>query len=668
METIFRLPGLEELGAIRQACRDFALAENDASYVNIWLLQEKYGCSVGYFEGILLRHYSGYKMHGKFSISFGEDTPEDKVRAAVEQLTLEAEARGLPLRLCFLNETVRRRLGQLYPGRWRFTEDGNHADYIHRRESLAEMRGKALHSKQNHVSHFYRLYPDAQTVPITAENTALAVGVARQWLEAKDESAREALMGEFRGIETALSHWDELELRGIMLTVDGKPIAMEVASELSPGMWDIHFEKVIPGYPQAWSAIVRESARYLTDADWINREEDLGEPGLRASKQSYKPERLNRKFNAEPITEGLYRLGIERESLRVDGTGHTVRTLHPAKLFPEELSANIGTDFAEAQLELRTHTCGSVEECYDDLCAITGTVLRSLAAEGEVLWPYSMPALITDNGITAVSTFGDSANWYEYKKMLYRKYGVERQLISGIHVNFSIPDEAYARLCQLSDAVPPLPDDGYVKIARVLLRNEALLMRLFGAAPFAFDQSDPTRYSDEDEYSIRNTKRGYRNLFDDKAHFDSLEGYFADLDAMVERGLICARYEYFGPVKLRLKNSDAPAGHTLDRIELRYPDLDPFAPCGISREDIGLYVLLMLGALLDAETGESLTDAARRANELFTLGMDEAVAELIRRSDVPGERAWAVREKLGTVERMTEQAKRHTAFFAEEEK
>ena len=106
---------------------------------------------------------------------------------------------------------------------------------------------------------------------------------------------------ELNCIREAAANWDALQLSGLLLYAETEkpPIGMEIVSQISPHVWDIHFEKVIPGYPHAWPVVANEMAKCLTDAEYLNREEDLGESGMRSSKLSYRPDLLNEKFFAE---------------------------------------------------------------------------------------------------------------------------------------------------------------------------------------------------------------------------------------------------------------------------------------------------------------------------------------------------------------------------------
>ena len=78
-----------------------------------------------------------------------------------------------------------------------------------------------------------------------------------------------------------------------------QPVAMSVASFISPSVADVHYEKCLPAFRDVYPLINRELARCL-GCEFINREEDLNIPGLRKAKESYYPAQLLTKYTAYP--------------------------------------------------------------------------------------------------------------------------------------------------------------------------------------------------------------------------------------------------------------------------------------------------------------------------------------------------------------------------------
>ena len=87
-------------------------------------------------------------------------------------------------------------------------------------------------------------------------------------------------------------------MRGAVLYVEEKPVAMTLGSEISHLVFDINFEKALREYDGVYAVINNEFAKTLTKYEYINREEDMGLEGLRKSKLSYNPCIIIDRFNA----------------------------------------------------------------------------------------------------------------------------------------------------------------------------------------------------------------------------------------------------------------------------------------------------------------------------------------------------------------------------------
>ena len=91
----------------------------------------------------------------------------------------------------------------------------------------------------------------------------------------------------------ALDHQGDLGLSGLLIRVEGRIGAMAVFQELSPGTAVVHFEKGLPDCEGIYRAVNQETALLLRDRyPFINRESDLGVPGLREAKERYHPHHM----------------------------------------------------------------------------------------------------------------------------------------------------------------------------------------------------------------------------------------------------------------------------------------------------------------------------------------------------------------------------------------
>ena len=240
----FAPPVLADRAAICKAVSDAKAVENDASFVNIYLLRQKYGIEIAFSDTMLLRRYQdGFRRD-----SYGFPLGAGDLRHALKLLRDDAAARALPLRLTMLTKAQCERLQLEFPDCFTFTPAENYTEYLYLRENLAEMRGSRYHGKRNHISQFWRAYPDAYIQPLIPENAEFALQIADQWLAARPDPSESSLLFERACIKEAAANLEALGLSGLLLYADGQPIGMTMVSEISAGIYDIHYEKVISKY------------------------------------------------------------------------------------------------------------------------------------------------------------------------------------------------------------------------------------------------------------------------------------------------------------------------------------------------------------------------------------------------------------------------------------
>ncbi len=294
MQIVFRSPQLNDRDAVQAALTASAAKENDAAFANLWLLREKYGTELAFSEGMLLRRYHRGFRAGCYGFPLGSGD----LKTAVAALAQDAASRGIPLQFTLLTKAQCETLQSLFPDAFTFSPAEDYTEYLYLRENLASLRGSKYHGKRNHIAQFWRAFPDAHIQPLIAENAVYAVEIAEKWLAARENPNESSLQFEMSCIRDAAANWNALGLSGLLLYVNEKPVGMTVVSQISPGITDVHFEKVVPDCPHAWPVVANEMAKCLPHTQYLNREEDLGESGMRTSKQSYRPDLLNEKFLA----------------------------------------------------------------------------------------------------------------------------------------------------------------------------------------------------------------------------------------------------------------------------------------------------------------------------------------------------------------------------------
>ena len=164
-------------------------------------------------------------------------------------------------------------------------------NYIYNRSTLASLRGRRLNAKRNHINHFRAEHPDFEYRPLSPELFDECRHLTEIWQEEKEES--ETINAEKRVMETIFSHWDTLGMIGGSIFVDGCMVAFTYGTAITTDTFDICVEKADRHVEGAFTIINQQFAQHLPEQYiYMNREEDMGLPGLRQSKLSYHPEIL----------------------------------------------------------------------------------------------------------------------------------------------------------------------------------------------------------------------------------------------------------------------------------------------------------------------------------------------------------------------------------------
>ncbi|MCL2879502.1 MAG: phosphatidylglycerol lysyltransferase domain-containing protein, partial [Treponema sp.] len=166
-----------------------------------------------------------------------------------------------------------------------FTEDRDNDDYLYLRSDLAGLSGKKFHKKKNLVNAFSYAWPDHEQFPLSPSLIPDAQEILNQWKEDKGDDA------DYVPSKESLEFFSELEMRGAIYYIGGKPAAYCLGESVSGGsIFCIHFEKGLDRYKGIYQYMNQTFAASLEqEFTFINREQDLGNAGLRQAKLTYRP-------------------------------------------------------------------------------------------------------------------------------------------------------------------------------------------------------------------------------------------------------------------------------------------------------------------------------------------------------------------------------------------
>lgn len=164
------------------------------------------------------------------------------------------------------------------------TEDRDNFDYLYLRRELAELTGRKFQKKRNLIKAFINNY-HYEGRPLLEEYLPDALNILEIWRQEHDS------LGDYSAAREALEKSEELQLCGGIYYADGEPAAYSLGEELACGSsFVIHFEKALNRYKGLYQFVNQAFASIISDPyTTLNREQDLGQEGLRHAKLSYRP-------------------------------------------------------------------------------------------------------------------------------------------------------------------------------------------------------------------------------------------------------------------------------------------------------------------------------------------------------------------------------------------
>jgi hypothetical protein len=172
----------------------------------------------------------------------------------------------------------------------------DHFDYIYRSNDLVELAGGKYHAQRNHINSLGRSHR-YHYEPLREEYLSACLYLCARWCQVKKCDEDLSLLGEWEAIGEVLSNFQALQLQGGVILVNDRIEAFSCGELLNENTAVIHLEKADPELRGLYAVINQQFTREAwAGVPFINREQDLGEPGLRKAKLSYHPHRLMEKF------------------------------------------------------------------------------------------------------------------------------------------------------------------------------------------------------------------------------------------------------------------------------------------------------------------------------------------------------------------------------------
>lgn len=260
---------------------------SDYSFINLWAWTEEYGLSWAWDNGLVW-----IKQSRHVPCLWAPIGPWDSVSWA--RVFNNPEISELPVTR--VPEDLLSQWVATLPGRVHAEEARELWDYLYTVSELVDLSGNKFHRKKNLLTQFKKRYPFGYH-DITPSHLHTVLAMKEEWCVWRDCESTEMLAAESRCISRVLEAWGDLfGIKGAIISVDDRPAAFTVAEVFREDALLIHFEKGLHEYSGIYQAINQMFLEHNRTYSYVNREQDLGDEGLRQAKLSYNPTGFVRKY------------------------------------------------------------------------------------------------------------------------------------------------------------------------------------------------------------------------------------------------------------------------------------------------------------------------------------------------------------------------------------
>nr|WP_196594869.1 phosphatidylglycerol lysyltransferase domain-containing protein [Pectinatus sottacetonis] len=228
--------------------------------------------------------------------------PQEKMQEAIAKWKAYFASKGRPLIFYGLEKSMADELEKFSGAEFNIIADEENFDYVYNSEDLINLKGRKFHSKKNHLNNFHKNYPDAKYISISDEVITLCKLTVNGWYKTRSQDLPDDpfIALEREAIIEVLNNFSQLSLKGGAVIDNNRIIAFTFGEALNTDTAVIHVEKADPDINGAYTFINQAFImNEWADMKFINREEDMGIEGLRKAKQSYRPVKMIKKYNAE---------------------------------------------------------------------------------------------------------------------------------------------------------------------------------------------------------------------------------------------------------------------------------------------------------------------------------------------------------------------------------
>lgn len=284
MTIEFRKPVIEDKAMVTGYIKQKKTRSCEDTFGNLLLWARFYDVQIAEVEGCLVAATVGEEL--SFHYPYGRGN----VKKCIEALESYSESCGKEFQMHCVTPEEFEELERMFPGEFEIEYEREYADYVYEAEKLRTLSGKKYHGKKNHVNRFKKTYENWEYVSLNKDNVEEAFQLLLQWKnlnlchENHDKNAESCVACNY------LRLLEELGVVGGILRVDGKAVAFTIGDQVCDDTMVVHIEKALTEYDGAYAMINQQFVEHeCAHVTYVNREDDMGDEGLRKAKLSYHP-------------------------------------------------------------------------------------------------------------------------------------------------------------------------------------------------------------------------------------------------------------------------------------------------------------------------------------------------------------------------------------------
>lgn len=266
------------------------------SFANAFMWGEQRICEIC-GQTVMLATF-GEKTIYPFPLGKGEKRP------AIEAIISDSKERGIPCVISGIPADGKELFERDFSDVFEISTNEGSYDYVYAVSDLADLVGRKYASKRNHCKRIETEHPDAKAVVVTEELFDKIRSLCESWYAERSVGEDDFCL-ERLAIARALENYKALGLVGIAIMDKDELLAFTLGSRMNEDTFDVHFEKARSEVIGAYALVNREFARHVREnypeIKYLDREEDMGLPGLRKAKESYYPHHRIVKYKARLV-------------------------------------------------------------------------------------------------------------------------------------------------------------------------------------------------------------------------------------------------------------------------------------------------------------------------------------------------------------------------------